>query len=359
MLRRLLPLLLLTACQSTGQITAQNMGQMQTQLRSQTNQQPPVQTPGQTPGQIPGQAPQSPTFEMDGQKYRAYDEGHTYGTFHTYDTLKACPDAKTRRVHVLLPRDYAQRARSGKRYPVVYMNDAFTAFFINQHNPVGRTWDVAGTLSQLKGQVQDVIVVAMTPVVRDREYTLTPFADQRNCCQVEAYAREIASCIKPFFDKNYRTQPEREHTAIVGSSHGGLASFVIGTRQSQTFGYAAALSPSFWAGLDYNYRDDDSKQIEGSALVQPVSDILADPGKRPTLWLDWGLKRDGGDINAVTERLATKRTKEMVQLLQARYGYRTGKDLFIYEDPTGGHDEFAWKPRFGMLMKAFFPAQRP
>ncbi|MEZ0367804.1 MAG: alpha/beta hydrolase [Candidatus Sericytochromatia bacterium] len=291
--------------------------------------------------------------QMAGQSYRAYDEGHAYGTFHTYDALKACPEAKVRRVHVLLPRDYAQ---SGRRYPVVYMNDAFTAFFVNQHNPVGRTWDVAGTLSQLKGRVQDVIVVAMTPVVRDREYTLTAFADQRLCCQVEAYAREIAACIKPFFDQNYRTRPEREHTAMVGSSHGGLASFVIATRQSQTFGYAAALSPSFWAGLDYNYRDDDSKRIADSALVQPVAGILADPARRPTLWLDWGLKRDGGSINETTERLATRRTKEMAELLQTRYGYRPGRDLFVHEDPTGGHDEFAWKVRFGLLMQAFFPA---
>lgn len=326
---------LLSACQA--QVTAP------VNLRAQNSQSPAPQTP-------------PATLETEGQKYRAYDEGHPYGTFHTFDALKACPEAKVRRVHILLPRGYKQNPQ--QRYPVVYMNDAFTAFFINQHNPVGRTWDVAGTLSQLKGQVQDVMVVAMTPVVRDREYTLTAFADQRNCCQVEAYAKEIASCIKPFIDRNYPTRPERTATAIVGSSHGGLASFVTATRQSQTFGYAAALSPSFWAGPDYNYRDDDTKTLADSPLVQPIVSVLADPAKRPTLWLDCGLKRDGGDINAVTERLATKRTQEMVKLLQARYGYRTGKDLFVYEDPTGGHDEFAWKPRFGMLMKAFFPAQR-
>lgn len=311
--------------------------------------------PVRPPVNLQARSADLPVLEIDGQKYRAYDEGHAYGTFHTYDALKACADARVRRVHVLLPRNYAQ---STQRYPVVYMNDAFTAFFVNQHNPVGRTWDVAGTLSQLKGRVQDVIVVAMTPVVRDREYTLTAFADQRACCQVEAYAREIAGCIKPFFDKNYRTRPEREHTAMVGSSHGGLASFVIATRQSQTFGYAAALSPSFWAGLDYNYRDDDSKRITDSALVQPVAATLADPARRPALWLDWGLKRDGGDINAVTERLATKRTKEMAELLQTRFGYRAGRDLFVHEDPTGGHDEHAWKLRFGLLMQAFFPVSK-
>lgn len=316
----------------------------------------------QAPRQLPvpnralvAQADTGQTLEFEGLKYRAYDEGHAYGTFHTYGAFKACPDARSRKVHILLPRDYG---KTDARYPVVYMNDGQTAF--SAANSVGRTWDVAGTLSQLKAQgaVQDVLVVGMAPPARDQEYTHAPFADGRLCCEAERYAREVASCIKPFIDKHYRTLPDRSHTAIVGSSHGGLSAFFVATRQSATFGYAASLSPSFWAGPDFNYRDDDSKRLADSPLVQPVAGLLANPVQRPTLWIDWGLRRDGGQINDTVERLASKRSREMVQLLQTGFNYRPGQDLFSYEDPTGGHDEHAWGPRFGMIMKTFFPARR-
>lgn len=316
--------------------------------------QMPIQRPLQ---QLNAFADSAPALESEGQKYQLRDEGHAYGFFHSYNAFKACaaPGGLGRKLHILLPRDYA--ANSRQAYPVVYMNDGSTAFFAN--NSVGRSWDVAGTLSALKAQqlIQDVIVVGVTSAARDSEYTYAPFADQRQCCQAEQYARELANCIKPFIDRNYRTLPQPEHTAIVGSSHGGLSSFFIATRQPQTFGSAASLSPSFWAGLDYNYLDVNNKQLANSGLIEPIAPLLANSTLRPKFWIDWGLRRDGGTLNEVIERLASKRSKEMAELLQKRFGYHLGQDLYLYEDPTGGHDENAWKPRFGMMMKAFFPKQ--
>ena len=51
---------------------------------------------------------------------------------------------------------------------------------------------------------------------------------------------------KPCIDANYRTQPDRAHTFIGGSSMGGLMSLYALLQYSDVFGRAAALSPSLW-----------------------------------------------------------------------------------------------------------------
>ena len=84
-------------------------------------------------------------FTLGGQPGFRHDEGHEYGFFHTYDGLVACAGDTARKVHILLPRDYET---SGRSYPVLYMNDGHTAFFTD--NPIGKTWDVAGVLSELR-----------------------------------------------------------------------------------------------------------------------------------------------------------------------------------------------------------------
>ena len=51
---------------------------------------------------------------------------------------------------------------------------------------------------------------------------------------------------KPYIDANYRTEPDRAHTFIGGSSMGGLMSLYALLQYSDVFGRAAALSPSLW-----------------------------------------------------------------------------------------------------------------
>ena len=52
--------------------------------------------------------------------------------------------------------------------------------------------------------------------------------------------------MKPFIDNEYRTLPQREGTAIAGSSMGGLISFYAGIRFSATFGKIGVFSPALW-----------------------------------------------------------------------------------------------------------------
>ena len=259
-----------------------------------------------------------------------------YGYFHTYDNLALCGQA-ARQVHVLLPRRYESRAQ---RFPVVYVNDGQTTFWPNGAS--GKTWDAAALLGRLSPcELEPVILVAVHPLDRNLEYTHTPWADDRTCCEVEAYADYLADCVKPFIDANYHTDPSAERTTVLGASHGGLASFLTASLRRDAFGNAIAMSSSFWVGVDYN-RAWSGEPLEDSALLSLAGPRLSAGSPRPWLWLDWGLRRDGGPHNAVTEDLATRRGEQMVQLLERDFAYTQGQDLHVLVDPDGEHDELSW-----------------
>lgn len=302
------------------------------------------------------------TLTFAGQRAVAHDEGHRSGTFHTFDALDLSPEFPARKVHVYLPRGYE---RSDERYPVVYLHDGNTAFWRGGEG--NQTWDAASTLDRLEGQVQRIILVAVHPLDRASEYTHDDWMHgQRPFGRLPAHASYLARDIKGFIDRHYRTRPEPANNAVVGSSHGGLAAFWTATGHPEAFGAAAAMSPSFWVGLDSLFHPVVPGDLASSALMAHAGPALRDPARRPRLWIDWGLRRDGGFHNAVTEAKAAQWGRAMAELLERAYGYRpqplTGQgaprsdaNLWVYEDRMGGHDELAWAWRFGLLLRALFP----
>lgn len=293
-------------------------------------------------------------FELGGQAAWSHDGGSPAGWFHTYDALDVGgPDDAPHKVHLLLPRDYDA---CGPGYPVVYMNDGDSSFWPG--GAANKSWDVPVSLSDLyaRGMLAPVIVVAVEPVDRDHEYSHVPWTgglDPATCCGVEQYADYLADGIKGFVDANYHTRPEPEHTVIVGSSRGGLASFFVANRRPDAFGSAACLSPSFWVGLDPVFGGDfTGGPLATSQLVTMLEGTLADPRVRPRLWIDWGLVFTGGFHNEVIEAAAASRGPEMVALLEGTYGYVEDQELFWMEDPQGEHDEWSWGRRFPAVMLA-------
>jgi hypothetical protein len=295
-------------------------------------------------------------FTLGGQAAWSHDEGSSAGYFHTYDALKVAGESDApRKVHVFLPRAYDDACEA--RYPVVYMNDGNTTFW---NGGAGKkSWNVADGLAKLyaEGAIPNVIVVAVHPLNREREYTHTEWAPNRDCCGAEEYTKYIADHVKGFIDANYRTLPEASSTAIIGSSHGGIAAFYMANRRPDRFGKAGCLSSSFWAGVDGIHGGDyGSGPLASSLLIELTKGTLMNAAVRPRLWIDWGLVRTGGFHNEVIEAAATDRSKEMVSLLESTYGYAPGSELFAYEDPMGEHDEDAWARRFPSVMKALFGA---
>lgn len=283
------------------------------------------------------------------------DQGFAAGYFHSFDFFHT-PGAlyAERKLQVFLPRDYSTNT---KPYRVIYMNDGDTTFF--RGGLAGQTWNLAATLAELYecNAIEPLIIVAIHPVDRNREYTHMPWSTL-SCCAVEEYADYVTRRIKPFIDDNYCTCHGSDCNMIVGSSHGGLAAFFTANRFPESFGYVGALSPSFWVGLDdasqfpiVRARNDQS--LRRSLLVRLLRDTLIDPYRRPRLYLDWGLVRSGGDHNAYIEERATARGREMAALLQQDYGYRLDDELRSLEDPLGDHREESWGRRMADVVRWF------
>lgn len=297
-------------------------------------------------------------FTKGGQAAWFYDLGYSSGFFHTYDSLQSegSQDAP-RKVHVFLPRDYET---SQERYPVIYMNDGDTAFFPG--GAVHKSWHMAEILSDLyrANQIRPVIVVAICPLMRDREYTHAQVWD-RPSGGLKQYAAYVATTIKGFVDAHYRTLPDAQNTMILGSSHGGLAAFYIATHYPDRFRLVGALSPSFWVGLDSALSGTSGwprlpflHPLRSSQLVESARSTLQNPDQRLKLYMDWGLIREGGFHNAFIEDRATVRGREMRDLLINEFGYRLNEDLLVVEDPQGDHTEESWSRRMPQVLKLFF-----
>jgi predicted alpha/beta superfamily hydrolase len=297
--------------------------------------------------------------ESSNRKFTVVDRGHTAGYFHRYDPFRGgsflCPE---RRIDVFLPRD---SDRHQSRYPVLYLNDGHTAFSKPANGD--QSWDIADTLGTLyqRRLIRPLIVVAMHPVNRAREYTHAYWSGP-DCCGLEAYTQCVADIIKPFIDTAYHTLAAPSATMIAGSSHGGLAAFYMANRRPDAFGYGAALSPSFWVGIDdaecYPFiKSLPNRALKNSQLLGAVKETLADPLRRPKLYFDWGLVRTGGLHNESIEERATARGREMVNLCQEEYTYEIGKDLIAYEDPKGEHNEHSWARRVPRVLKFFVPTK--
>jgi predicted alpha/beta superfamily hydrolase len=284
---------------------------------------------------------QSFSISVSGQTAWIHDDQKTAGYFHTYDALVPKAGAEAHKVHVFLPRGYGTGC---KRYPVVYMNDGDTSFWPG--GAANKSWSVAEVLAAAYTQrsVREVIVVAIVPVNRNREYTHAAWLPGETCCGGATYVSYLADTLVPFIDSGYRTKKGRADTFVLGSSHGGLAAFYAAARRPEVFGGAIAMSSSFWAGLDNPII---GGPLSNSALLTQVGPTLA-AGAKPIIYLDWGLVRDGGTHNAFVEERATARSREMATLLEGpTYGYVRGRNLFTVEDPKGEHDELSWSRRLG------------
>ena len=84
--------------------------------------------------------------------------------------------------------------------------------------------------------VRKVIVVGVYAVERQTEYTAPGYED---------YGRFLVEELKPWIDDNYRTLSGARHTAVLGSSLGGVVSFYLAWQWPEVFGSAGCMSSTF------------------------------------------------------------------------------------------------------------------
>ena len=186
-----------------------------------------------------------------------------------------------RRIWVYLPNDYAND--TSKHYPVIYMHDAQNLF--DMCGSFAGEWEIDETLHQLQTMQGDygAIVVGIDNggALRIDEYSpwLNPTYGGGDG---DDYADFIVQTLKPYIDQQYRTLPNREHTAIVGSSMGGLISFYTALQYQDVFACAGIFSPSFWfSDAVFNFAQSHPKEqnmrlyflaggLEGTTMVSDM-----------------------------------------------------------------------------------------
>lgn len=156
---------------------------------------------------------------------------------------------KKRRIRVLLPFNYFNETES---YPVVYMHDGQNVFYSREAFS-GHSWKTIPAIKR-NPDLPKMIVVGIDNGNEDRlsEYSAWKFENEDfvNSHPMsplgEEYAEFVVSVVKPFIDKTYRTKPQREFTAIMGSSLGGSISQYMGAKYSEIFGHLGIFSTANW-----------------------------------------------------------------------------------------------------------------
>jgi predicted alpha/beta superfamily hydrolase len=231
---------------------------------------------------------------------------------------------------ILLPRDMivwlppSYEEEPQRRYPVLYMHDgqniidptiSFTRFD-------WRVDDVADSLIK-RNTIEEIIIVGIyNSIYRGAEYSDTDTG--------RAYARFVVNTLKPFIDKTYRTKPDAKNTAVMGSSAGGLISFLFAWWYPEVFSKAACLSSAFLLKKD-----------------KIIKEVAAYAGLKKSL-------RFYIDVGGVgLEQRLKLGADEMVKILKQK-GYVDGVDLEDFYVPTAEHNERAWAARVWRPLVFFF-----
>ena len=268
-----------------------------------------------------------------------------------------------RGVHIYLPPSYPTQPQ--RRYPVLYLQDGENIFSSAGTNCAfgWGSWELDRTVDALcrAGKMQEIIMVAVdNSWGRLGEYSgrhHAPGGPATNTA-FENYEAFLITELKPQMDREYRTLPEAAHTAVMGSSIGGLCSLALAWDHPEIFGGAASLSGSF--------------QVEQTNFLNGVLKNFHGPPKPFRAYLDSGVVDfTGGDDGCSLTRQAAAELR--------RIGGKNDVRWFVDEKPltpaglkksglrrdkwaeaqTSQHNEFYWRLRSWRALTFLFPPLKP
>ncbi|WP_309623095.1 alpha/beta hydrolase-fold protein [Novosphingobium sp.] len=263
----------------------------------------------------------------------------------------AVPGLPVQRLTIWLPPGYD---RSKRRYGVVYMHDGHNLFDPAKSN-FNKVWaaDRAMLAAMRLGAEPRIIVGIWAPGNdRYRQYLPRDIYDAASPAlrtQMDTmaggpvvsdiYIAWLAGPLKSWVDKAYRTRPERDHTAIVGSSMGGLVSCYAFMRYQAVYGQAGCVS-THWPAVDP--RDLAGANPELIALWdQWFKGRLGQPeGRR--LWFDHG--------TATLDQYYAP-YQQVVDTRIAALGWQRGRDWQSKVYAGAEHEENAWAARLPEIFR--------
>lgn len=244
------------------------------------------------------------------------------------------PKGKNRPLHIWLPDDYYE---TGERYPVMYFFDGHN-LFTDEDATYGKSWGMKAFLEEWE-KPMIVVGIECGHEGYERLYEYLPYAaDMRWAPGGEANFMGdktfdwIIETIKPMIDKEFRTWPFRECTAIGGSSMGGLMALYGAVHHNRWFSKAACVSSAIGFCMD--------------GLMQDMKEALIDPDTR--VYLSWGSKEARGDKDTLTEDTSSnayRSNRRAADEIASR-----GARVKLYCQIGGGHCEADWEKQVAGFM---------
>jgi len=153
------------------------------------------------------------------------------------------PKGTNRPLHIHLPDDYYL---TQEHYPVMYFFDGHNLFF-DTDATYGKSWGMSDFLARWEKKLI-VVGIECGHEGSERLSEYLPYTAAKGS-SFEKYApmgkatmEWIVKEIKPMIDREYRTMPFRECTAIGGSSMGGIMALYAGVHYNRWFSKAACIS---------------------------------------------------------------------------------------------------------------------
>lgn len=236
---------------------------------------------------------------------------------------------RKRRISALLPHDYHT---SGKKYPVLYLNDGQNLF--NENAPFGN-WAIDKELEKLAREgFGDIIIIAIDNGGEDRITEYLPYFNPKyGKGEGVLYLNFIKDTLIPYINKTYRTRTDSENTGIGGSSMGGLISLFAGLNYQTTFSKILVFSPSLWIA---------------PKILQQARNF--NPDLPVHLYIYAGGRESKNHLPNVI------RLKD--RLLNGKKHFDK-LDVHLALNPRGTHNEYFWRKEFPKAVKWLFFNTKP
>lgn len=229
-----------------------------------------------------------------------------------------------RRVYVYLPESYGREPE--RRYPVMYMFDGHNVFF-DEDATYGKSW---GLGDYLDAHGKELIVAAVecnhSGSRRLAEYSPVSFSEPslgKVTGKGRTYMNWMVQELKPCIDSRYRTLPDRFHTALAGSSMGGLMALYGAAAYNDVFRCAACLSPSLW--------------VAPGQLLELIA--------RARIRRDTCIYMDYGELELSNHPGTGQALISTAQLLMVK-----GVNVTMRIAPGGSHCEASWEQQIPVFM---------
>jgi enterochelin esterase-like enzyme len=264
-------------------------------------------------------------------------------------------------VTVWLPPGYDRDVK--RRYPVLYMHDGQNVFF-PERSGFNKVWAADKAALQLirAGKVAPFLIVAVDHPGASRflryfpSRVVSPAFRQgienfaKGKLGGDEYLAFLAGGLKPVIDQRFRTRPHPRHTAVAGSSMGGLISLYALTERADVFGKAAAVSlHSPLIDPDLLSQNPPMAAVVKADWTRYLSTRLGAPAGRK-LWMDHG-----------TETLDASYAPYQAVLDKgvAETGWTRGIDFESRVYKGTPHEENAWAARLPEILGWLLSDWRP